>query len=103
MDLLNLVDPTTLCVSLLMLALCFLWAYVSWNSSKPEQPNLSALYEPITPGPKGNNGKKNNKPKPKKQVSWSLKMASRYGFLQCVVIWFSSYDLIIRGSFVYYQ
>ena len=67
MDLPDFLDPTTLCVALLVLALCLLWAYVMLFAGKPQQPNFSVLYEQDSGGPKPN--KKQPKGKNKKQVS----------------------------------
>ena len=61
----SVVDPTTVCVGLLILALTLVWAYVMLGSAK--QPDLSVLYEK-EPGP----GKRAGKTRPKgKQVGWS--------------------------------
>lgn len=51
MDLLASVDPTAVCITLLIVALTLLWVYVSMTGTRKEQPNLSALYEqtPLRP------------------------------------------------------
>ena len=45
MDLLTSLDPTAVCITLLVVALTLLWLYVSMTGARREQPNLSALYE----------------------------------------------------------
>ena len=45
MDLLTSLDPTAVCITLLIAAFTLLWLYVSMTGARREQPNLSALYE----------------------------------------------------------
>lgn len=51
MDWLMNLDPTAVCVTLLVVGLTLLWVYVSMSGTRREQPNLSALYEqtPLRP------------------------------------------------------
>ena len=44
-------DPTAVCVTLLVVGITLLWLYVSMSGGRREQPNLSALYEqtPLRP------------------------------------------------------
>ena len=45
MDLMTSLDPTAVCITLLIVTLTLLWFYVSMTGARREQPNLSALYE----------------------------------------------------------
>lgn len=59
-------DPTTLCVLLLVLALSGLWVYVTVVKGSTKQPNFNVLHEPVTKkAPTKNKGKR-------KQVSCLL-------------------------------
>lgn len=61
----SVVDPTTVCVGLLILALTLVWAYVMLGGST-KQPDLSVLYEK-----EAGAGKRTGKTRSKgKQVGW---------------------------------
>lgn len=61
----SVVDPTTVCVGLLILALTLVWAYVMLGGST-KQPDLSVLYEKESGA-----GKRTGKTRSKgKQVGW---------------------------------
>ncbi len=78
MDLFSLMNSSTwLFVTLAIAALGILWLYVTLKG-KQEQPNLSALYEPVPVASKGATNKKTNKGKPKKQV--------------CISLWYSEFE-----------
>ena len=68
MDLLSSLDPTALCVVLLVLALTLLWAYVSVSGARREQPKLSALYEQTTLRPTAGQSKAGKTKGKSKQV-----------------------------------
>ena len=66
MDLLTSLDPTAVCVTLLVVALSLLWCYVSVSGSRREQPNLSALYEQTTLRPSSGSAGQHRSPRASK-------------------------------------
>ena len=86
MDLFVSLDPTAVCVGLLVLALTLLWAYVSLSGSRREQPKLSVLYEQTTLRPvSGQNkaGKAKGKGKQVRRIRQLYMHVQDYFLLMC--------------------